>query len=438
MNNADTIYALATVPGAAGVAIMRISGRLTAQCLEQLCGALPRPRMARFCRFMRPGSDDVIDEGIALWFPGPNSYTGEDMAELQVHGSRAVITALSSTLASLGCRMAEPGEFTRRAVVHGKLDLTAAEGVVDLVEAETEAQRKQALRQLGGALAALTAAWRTELTRLEAHLVAAIDFADDDLPDNLLPDIRSGIEKLCVQLRSQLAQGRSGERLREGVFAAIIGAPNAGKSSLLNRLAQRDVAIVTPIAGTTRDVLEVPLDVGGYPLTLADTAGLREATDVVEQEGVRRARERAEQADFKVLVIDASAPDLDVLTHYAEGDVLVLNKCELAQPALTLPTAPLQLSAKTGTGMPELVEALAQRTAALAGLGSTAGLTRSRHVEVVRETLAALERALAHKLNIDQMAEDIRLASRTLGRLTGQVGIEDLLDVVFRDFCLGK
>lgn len=438
MNNADTIYALATAPGAAGVAILRVSGRLTAHCLEELCGALPPPRVARFCRFTRPACDEVIDEGIALWFPAPNSYTGEDMAELQVHGSRAVIAALSSALASLGCRLAEPGEFTRRAVVQGKLDLTAAEGVADLVAAETEAQRKQALRQLGGALATLAAGWRTELTRLEAHLVAAIDFADDDLPDDLLADIRSGMSALCGLLREQLAQSRSGERLRDGVFAAILGAPNAGKSSLLNRLAQREVAIVTPIAGTTRDVLEVPLDVGGYPLTLADTAGLREASDLVEQEGVRRARERAEQADFKVLVIDASAPDLGVLAHYAAGDLIVLNKSELAQPELALPAAPLRLSARTGDGLPALVDALAGRTAALAGLGSSAGLTRARHVEVVRETLAALERGLGRTLALDQMAEDVRLASRTLGRLTGQVGIEDLLDVVFRDFCLGK
>lgn len=438
MSNTDTIYALATAPGRAGVAIMRVSGMRTAQCVEALAGALPPPRQARLCRLVTPGSDDVIDEALVLWFPAPASYTGENMAELQVHGGRAVIAALARALSSLGCRLAEPGEFTRRAVVNGKLDLTAAEGVADLVDAETEAQRKQALRQLGGALATLTQGWRTELTRLEAHLAAAIDFADDDLPPGLMSDIRTGLEALCADLQSHLEQGRAGERLREGVYAAILGAPNAGKSSLLNRLAQRDIAIVTPIAGTTRDVLEVPLDVSGYPLTLADTAGLREAADAVEQEGVRRARERAEQADFKLLVIDASAPDLAVLSHYVKGDLIVLNKCELALPALSLPATPLPVSAATGAGLPELLAALADRSAQLAGVSAHASLTRSRHREVVAATLAALKRALQPGLNIDQLADDLRVASRTLGRLTGQVGIEDLLDVIFRDFCLGK
>lgn len=438
MSNADTIYALASAPGRAGVAIMRVSGSLTARCLEQLCGSLPPPRHARLCRFMQPGNDEVLDEGLVLWFPGPNSYTGEDMAELQVHGSPAVITALGKALASLGCRVAEPGEFTRRAVVHGKLDLTAAEGVADLVDAETEAQRKQALRQLGGALAALAQNWRTELTRLEAHLVAAIDFADDDLPAGLIDDIKAGIAALASELQSHLEQGKAGERLREGVYAAIIGAPNVGKSSLLNRLTRRDVAIVTDIAGTTRDVLEVPMDVGGYPLTLADTAGLREAADVVEQEGVRRALERASMADFKLLVIDAAAPDLGVLTHYTEGDLILLNKCDLASPQLDLPVEPVRISVRKDEGLSELTAALAARTAALAGLTAHPSLTRSRHREVVEATLLALGRAVQHNLNIDQMADDVRHASRTLGRLTGQVGIEDLLDVVFRDFCLGK
>lgn len=438
MSNADTIYALASAPGRAGVAIIRVSGTLTAACLTQLIGALPLPRFARLCRFMLPGSDEVIDEGLVLWFPGPASYTGEDMAELQVHGSRAVVAALSTALASLGCRLAEPGEFTRRAVVNGKLDLTAAEGVLDLVEAETDAQRKQALRQLGGALAELTQGWRVELTRIEAHLVAAIDFADDDLPAGLMEDIRNSIAALCAELQLQLDAGRAAERLREGVYAVIIGAPNAGKSSLLNRLARREVAIVTALAGTTRDVLEVPMDVGGYPLTLADTAGLREAADAAEQEGVRRALERAGMADFKLLVIDAAAPDLNALAHYTEGDIIILNKCELAAPELQLPVAPVRVSARSGEGMDELLAALAARTAELAGLPASPTLTRARHREVVEATQLALTRALQHNLNVDQLADDVRHASRTLGRLTGQVGVDDLLDVVFRDFCLGK
>ena len=458
MSNTDTIYALASAPGRAGVAVLRVSGSHTASVIEALTGMLPVPRHAQLCRFTAPGSDEVIDAGLALWFPAPRSYTGEDMAELQLHGSRAVLAAISSALSSLGCRLAEPGEFTRRAVVNGKLDLTAAEGVADLVDAETQAQRRQALRQLGGGLADTVSGWRERLTKLEAHLVAAIDFADDDLPPDLLSSIRAGLEALRDDLKAALEGSRSAQRLRAGVYAAILGAPNAGKSSLLNRLAQRDVAIVTPIAGTTRDVLEVDLELGGYPLTLADTAGLRESDDVVEQEGIRRARERAALADFKILLIDAAAPDTGVLQHYAPGDLVVVNKTDipvrhpsdmkvypregggwdLAGPREDASFRWHDVSVKTNTGLSELIEALTRRTAELAGLTPAPALTRARHREVVEGTLIALERALRPGLNIDQLAEDVRLASRTLGRLTGQTGIEDLLDVVFRDFCLGK
>lgn len=446
LSNTDTIYALASAPGRAGVAVLRVSGSHTASVIEALTGVLPVPRHAQLCRFTAPGSDELIDEGLVLWFPAPRSYTGENMAELQLHGSRAVLAAISSALSSLGCRLAEPGEFTRRAVVNGKLDLTAAEGVADLVDAETQAQRRQALRQLSGGLADTVSGWRERLTKLEAHLVAAIDFADDDLPPDLLSSIRAGLEALRDDLKAALEGGHSAQRLRAGVYAAILGAPNAGKSSLLNRLAQRDVAIVTPIAGTTRDVLEVDLELGGYPLTLADTAGLRESDDVVEQEGIRRARERAALADFKILLIDAAAPDTGVLQHYAPGDLVVVNKTDLqaSPPPFTGEdlgggtSQALLLSLRTNTGLSELIEALTRRTAELAGLTPAPALTRARHREVVEGTLAALERALRPGLNIDQLAEDVRLASRTLGRLTGQTGIEDLLDVVFRDFCLGK
>lgn len=430
----DTIYALASAPGPAGVAVVRISGSHTAACLEALCGVLPRPRVATLVSFSH-GVE--IDRGLALWFPGPKSFTGEDMAELQCHGGRAVLQALYHALAAQGCRLAQPGEFTRRAVLNGKLDLTSAEGVADIVAAETEAQRQQALRQLGGGLQQLVQGWAVELTRLEAHLAAAIDFADDDLPADLLPGIRSGLAALQEKLAAKLGEAAQGERLREGLYVAILGAPNAGKSSLLNALAQRDVAIVTEIAGTTRDVLEVPLAVGGYPLTLADTAGLRDAADRVEQEGIRRALQRAEAADLRLLVVDATTAAHEVLQHYRTGDIVVLNKSDAVAMMPAIPMPALALSTRTGEGMPELLQALGERAEALAGLTASPALTRARHRECVKLCSDHLARALAAR-QVDQMAEDVRLAARALGQLTGQTGVEDLLDIIFRDFCLGK
>jgi len=437
----ETIYALASAPGRAGVAVIRISGRQTAQIVEQLAGRLPPQRQASLCALRHNG--EQIDKGLVLWFAGPASYTGEDMAELHLHGGRAVLAAISQALTALGARLAEPGEFTRRAVTNGKLDLTEAEGVADLVDAETQAQRKQALRQLGGELRALYDGWRGQLTHLQAHLEASIDFADDDLPPDLQQQTQHKLHDLLTQMQAHLADAHRGERLRAGVYAAIIGAPNAGKSSLLNQLAQRDVAIVTPIAGTTRDVLEVQLDVGGYPLTLADTAGLREASDAVEQEGIRRALARAAEADFKLLVFDASAgevPDFTTLAQYVPGDLLIINKADEADTSVlkaALKDDAIEISAKTGVGLPDLLSAMRTRLDELVGLSPAPVLTRARHRAAVEETIAALQRALEPK-TIDMVAEDVRLASRALGRITGQVGVEDLLDVIFRDFCLGK
>lgn len=431
-----TIFAPATAPGRAGVAVIRISGPLAFTCLEKLTGKLPPPRHAMFT--------DIggLDQGLVLWFPAPHSFTGEDVAEFQVHGGRAVLAALSSALVNCGARLAEPGEFTRRAVQNGKLDLTAAEAVADMVDAETEAQRKQAHRQLGGALRALYDGWRSRLTQLQAHLEAAIDFADDDIPADLKSQTLQALNKLETELRAHLADNRRGERLREGVHAVILGAPNAGKSSLLNVLAQREVAIVTPIAGTTRDVLEVRLDVGGYPLTLSDTAGLRDSVDVVEQEGIRRALARGQEADFKLLVFDASAgpiPDMTTLTHYSPGDVLVINKTDVSDTALLAQSlqGAVTISAETGAGLPMLLQVLEARLAEQFATSPTVSLTRERHRQAVAETAAALARAQDAK-TFDLCAEDVRLASRALGRITGQVDAESLLDVIFRDFCLGK
>jgi tRNA modification GTPase len=431
-----TIFAPATAPGRAGVAVVRVSGPLARVCIQKLLGKLPTPRRASF------GAIGTIDHGLTLWFPAPHSFTGEDVAEFQVHGGRAVLAALSAALASFGARLAEPGEFTKRAVLNGKLDLTAAEAVADLVDAETEAQRKQALRQLGGELHELYANWRTRLTKLQAHLEATIDFADDDISPELQGQTLDALKSLATELRAHLADNRRGERLREGLHAVILGAPNAGKSSLLNRLAQREVAIVTPLAGTTRDVLEVRLDLAGYPLTLSDTAGLREASDVVEQEGIRRALARGQTADFKLLVFDASAgvvPDMTTLAQYVPGDLLIINKADLAETSVleqALPGA-IVLAAQSGQGLPELLQALTKKLTELLASAPTVSLTRERHRQAVEETLVALTRAQKAS-SFDLCAEDIRLASRALGRITGQVDTEGLLDVIFRDFCLGK
>jgi tRNA modification GTPase len=433
----ETIYALASAPGIAGVAVLRLSGPRTRACLEQLCSPLPAPRVASLRNI------SAIDNGLVLWFPSPHSYTGEDMAEFQVHGGRAVLAALSEALARCGARLAAPGEFTRRAVMNGKLDLTEAEAVADIVDAQTQAQRRQALRQLGGELRALYDGWRVRLTKAEAHLTAAIDFADDDLPPALIEDVCAQLRALQQEISLHLQDSHRGEKLRSGISAVIIGAPNAGKSSLLNRLAARDVAIVTPIAGTTRDVLEVELELGGYPLAIADTAGLRAAVDVVEQEGVRRALARSQQADFRLLVFDATTnlpPDVETLAQYQPGDLLIINKADL-QEAEALRAAlgdqALVISALTGAGFDALLGRLQDKLEALAGISEAPTLTRARHREALEEAAADLTRAL-QAAQLDLQAEDVRRASRALGRITGHVGIEELLDVIFRDFCLGK
>lgn len=437
MSFSDTTYALASAPGKAGVAVVRLSGQRCDEILAELVKTLPAPRMAALRDLYVPKTDKKIDQALVLRFKAPASYTGEDMVEFHLHGSRAVVTALSDVLSGLGARLAEPGEFTRRAVMNGKLDLTAAEAVMDLIESETEAQATQALRQLSGELKSLYDGWRQRLTRAQAHLEAAIDFADDDIPPSLLDEVRASLQALQTEMQAHLADARRGERLREGVHAVIIGAPNAGKSSLLNRLAQREAAIVTPIAGTTRDTLDVALDVGGYPLLITDTAGLRATDDVVEKEGVRRALLRASEADFRILLCDATAPDhAETLAQAKAGDLVVYNKCDLTASRVLAAEA-LSISALTGEGLPALLAALTDKAKNLAGLTGSPALTRTRHRDAVSETLQALERAFSAPA-IDQMAEDVRLASRALGRITGQVGVEDLLDVIFRDFCLGK
>jgi tRNA modification GTPase len=398
-------------------------------------------------RVRDPENGEVIDSALALWFPGPQSETGEDTAELQLHGGRAVIAAVLAALGRLeGFRLAEPGEFTRRAFENGRLDLTAVEGLADLIYAETEAQRRQAYRQLRGSLKERAETWRSRLIEALALVEARIDFSDQDVPEDLVGPALKIAQTLRDEIVSVLADERRGERLRDGLRVAIAGPPNAGKSSLLNRIARRDAAIVTPLPGTTRDVIEVHLDLEGYPVTLLDTAGIRDTEDPVEQEGVRRARTRAASADLVLWVVDASRP-----IPSEEGDSggerlwAVHNKTDLldsgAQALCSLRAAPdtYRISALTGAGLEALLNALTRFVSEALGSGEDVLVTRERHRRALRDTVDALDRALGEAaVREDIVAEELRLAARALGRLTGRVDVEEILDVIFQDFCIGK
>jgi tRNA modification GTPase len=429
----DSIYALSSGAVPCGVAVIRMSGPLAGDAVSALCGALPEPRRAALRVLRRPADGAVLDQALVLWFPGPHSETGEDMAELQVHGSRAVIQALFAVLGEQGLRLAEPGEFARRAFTNGKLDLTAVEGLADLIAAETEVQLRQAVGQAGGALAKRAERWREGLVALRAEIEARLDFADeDDVAEALPEDFGRRLTWVRGDLRAALAEAASGERVREGFRVAILGRPNAGKSSLLNALSRRDVAIVTEEAGTTRDVLEVPLDIRGYPVLLYDTAGLREAASAAETEGVRRARSAAESADLVLWLHDCTEPDEAVRPVNGERAVwLIKTKIDLAKG----PVAGCGISVKSGAGLAELVERLG--SAAAEGLGSgNAVVTRRRHVEAIKEALAALDGVAG--VNDEIAADLLRSASEAIGRLSGRIGVEDVLDRLFSEFCIGK
>ncbi len=446
----ETIFAPATAPGRSGIAVLRISGPAAGPALLALSGRaeLPPPRRATLARLRDPATGIAIDRGLVLWLPGPDSFTGEDSAELHVHGARTVIAAVVVALAARpGLRLAEPGEFTRRAFEHGKMDLTAAEAVADLIDAETEAQRRQALAQLDGALGRLYDDWRVALIGGLAHVEAEIDFPDEDLPAEIGDAVRPKLAVVRAAIAGHLDDDRRGERLREGLSVVILGPPNVGKSSLLNALSRRDAAIVSALAGTTRDVIEVHLDLAGYPLTVADTAGLRAAADrtgdPIEAEGIRRALARARQADLKIVMIDApgwpgaAGAVADLVDH---DTIVVINKIDLAAPAPPLAVAgrpALALSVATGEGMAALSAALQDAVADRLAPSGAPTLTRARHRAALARCAAALDRALAAGA-AELVAEDLRLAVRELGRITGRVDVEDILDIVFRDFCIGK
>jgi tRNA modification GTPase len=456
MPDRSTIFALSSGRPPAAIAVVRVSGPQAGVALETIIGRVPEPRKAALVHVRNPANSEPIDEALALWFPGPRSETGEDVAELQLHGGHAVIAGVLDALGAIpGCRLAEPGEFTRRAFESGRLDLTAVEGLGDLIAAETPAQRRQAFRQLKGLIGDRAEAWRRRLIEALALVEARIDFSDEaDVPEDLVRPALHAAQQLRCEIAAILADGRRGERLREGLVVAIAGPPNAGKSTLFNRLARRDAAIVSPHAGTTRDVIEVHLDLEGYPVTLLDTAGIRDSNEPVEQEGMRRARERAASADVVLWVVDVAADGKLGREQGLDANLseiwLVENKNDLVeQKSKPRDYSPrdeykfiYSVSAEQGDGIGKLVTGLVDYARSVFSAVESGIVTRARHRRALEDTVVALDRALVEGEKTsgreELIAEELRAAATVLGRLTGRVDVEDILDVIFRDFCIGK
>ncbi len=441
MGAQDTICALASGPPPSAIAIIRISGPAVSEVGKRfLASGLPEPKRAALT-CIHDTAGELIDQGIALHARAPHSYTGEDTLELYLHGGPAVIDHALRALTSVsGIRLAEPGEFTRRAFENGKLDLTEAEGVADIIEAETTAQKSQALRQLGGGLTEIYDAWREELTGALALIEVMIDFPDEgDVPEDTAAPILERLGKVIAEIETGLGDRGVGERIRDGFRIAIVGPPNAGKSSILNRLARREAAIVTDIAGTTRDIVEVRVILGGQVVWIADTAGLRETEDVVEAEGVRRARRAAAEADLRIHVIDGAAPSPPP-GPIEPQDIVVFNKAD-ARPAALAPDGALPLSAATGEGIDTLESWIAGFVSQRAASVEAPVITRARHREKLAAGLASLvsaRNALAQDIGAELAAEDVRMALRQLSSVIGKVDVEDVLGAVFSKFCIGK
>jgi tRNA modification GTPase len=442
-----TIYALSTGPGISGVAIIRISGEQSSKIIETLTGKkVPHPRVATLRKINKINSSELIDEGIILWFPGPESYTGEDMAEIQVHGSKAVIDALHYSISKIeNCRLAEPGEFTKLAFQNGKINLLKAESIADLISSETEIQRKQAIKIMDGKSADQFNFLREKLLKILSHVEAKIDFPDEDLPTNILNEIKNSSNEVIKKIEKILNDQKVGERIREGFKIAILGPTNAGKSSLLNHLSNRDVAIVSEIAGTTRDVIETHLNIDGYPVIISDTAGIRESKNEIEKKGIKLSLNRAEEADLKLVVVDAKKLDFtDVLRGLLDQNaILVINKSDLLEKEIDSEIKKINhvlISIKEKKNIDQLILKIKNNLKKKFITSDDILITRERHRQHLEQCLDYLKNF--NKKNededFDKAAEDLRLATRHLGMIVGKVDVEEILGSIFNDFCIGK
>jgi tRNA modification GTPase len=442
-----TIYALSTGPGVSGVAIIRISGPETSEVLKRVTGKeLPKPRMATLRKVNNINNSELIDEAIILWFPGPESYTGEDMAEIHVHGGKAVIEALHGSISKVNnCRLAEPGEFTKLAFQNGKINLLKAESIADLISAETEIQRQQAIKIMKGTSAVKFNFLREKLLKTLSHIEAKIDFPDEDLSKNILESIKKDSNEVSKSIKKILNDQKVGERIREGFKIAIVGPTNAGKSSLLNHLSRRDVAIVSEIAGTTRDVIETHLNIDGYPVVISDTAGIRDSQNEIEKKGIKLSLNKAEEADLKLIVVDAKTVDFsDVLKQLLDEDtIIVINKSDLLKgdisPEITKFNYVL-ISIKENFNIEELIEKIKNNLKNKFSTSDDILITRERHREHLKQCLSHIEsfKEKSDDEDFDKGAEDLRLATRHLGMIVGKVDVEELLGSIFNDFCIGK
>jgi len=442
-----TIFALSTGPGVSGIAIIRISGKETKKVIKKLTKEeIPAPRVATLRKFNKINTSELIDEGLLLWFPGPESYTGEDMAEIQVHGSKAVVDALHSSLSDIeNCRLAEPGEFTKLAFQNGKINLIKAESIADLISSETEIQRQQAIKIMNGKSSDQFNFLREKLLKILSHVEAKIDFPDEDLPNNILDEIKKSSDEVIAKIEKILNDQKVGERIREGFKIAILGPTNAGKSSLMNHLSNRDVAIVSEIAGTTRDVIETHLNIDGYPVVISDTAGIRNSKDEIEKKGIKLSLKTAEEADLKLVVIDAKRLDFtDILKSLLdENGILVINKSDLLEKDIDpeiKKTNHVLISIKENENIDELILKIKNNLKNKFITSADILITRERHRQHLQQCLDHLNNFNQKKENedFDKAAEDLRLASRHLGMIVGKVDVEEILGSIFNDFCIGK